>query len=427
MDEREPILRGAHSSPAPAQSPGYDAEATLSGAATEPVRDSRRRGFPAVVALVAVMGLVAGVAFGVARPAARDASSVAPSAREGAREGARVAATDTPFRELFSRSFAEASDEAFVETIAAAAAAGRREDSRSRPAELGEEAPVPIHDLDTPCEGAVREPVGYGPNEAFGDTMLSLLKYADTAYIICASNCVMTIPEELRGKALMVDGKRVDECLGTGQATHWIKASLAHGYAIAHARRHGIETAAILEEDFTSAPNPMQWSQRHFDELNWFLGGEEKDSWRLIRMGYRPVTLERGTPWCDDACRCEPLGTALCYIRDQWCTLNSADAYIIRDNAYDQVLLALSAEHIIDYGVLQSLDHTLILTPQVSFQKQFSPEDFQDMSAQLESTGKFYDACMKPRLEWLRESGHEFPFLEGDERGWKPRLFWPRA
>ena len=31
----------------------------------------------------------------------------------------------------------------------------------------------------------------------------------------------------------------------------------------------------------------MQWSQRHFDELNWFLGGEKKDEWRLIRLGYR--------------------------------------------------------------------------------------------------------------------------------------------
>ena len=36
----------------------------------------------------------------------------------------------------------------------------------------------------------------------------------------------------------------------------------------------------MLEEDFTSLPNPMQWSQRHFDELNWFLGGEKKDEWR---------------------------------------------------------------------------------------------------------------------------------------------------
>ena len=354
------------------------------------------------MALLAVIGLVAGVASGVARSAASDA----------------------PFRELFSRSFAEASDEAFVETIAAAAAAGRRDHSRSPSAELGDDAPGPIHDLDTPCEGAVREPVGYGPNEAFGETMLSLVDYADAVYIICASNCVMTIPEELRGKALMVDGKRVDQCLGTGASTHWIKASLTHGYAIAHARRSRVKAAAILEEDFTSLPNPMQWSQRHFDELNWFLGGEKKDEWRLIRLGYRPVNLEGGAQQCDGACLCAPYGTALCYIRGAGCPLNSADAYIIRDNAYEQVLSALSSENIIDYGVLQSLDKTLVLTPQISYQKQFSPEDFQDLTTQLQSTGKFYDACMKPQLS---AHGDQFPFMEGDEAGWRKRLVWPRA
>ena len=430
MDEREPILRGAKA-PAHAQSQSYDAEATLGGpaegrasrdAAIEPVRNSSRRGFRVSVALLAVIGLVAGVASGVARSAASDASSVAPSASEASEgKGARVTATDTRFREVFSRSFAEASNEAFVETIAAASAAGRRDHSRSPSPQLGQ---GPVHDLDTPCDGAVREPVGYGTNGVFTETMLSLLDYADAVYIICTSNCLMTIPEVLRGKVLMVDGFRVDQCLGSGASTHWIKASLTHGYAIAHARRSRVKAAAMLEEDFTSLPNPMQWSQRHFDELNWFLGGEKKDEWRLIRLGYRPVNLEGGAQQCDGACLCAPYGTALCYIRGAGCPLNSADAYIIRDNAYEQVLSALSSENIIDYGVLQSLDKTLVLTPQISYQKQFSPEDFQDLTTQLQSTGKFYDACMKPQLS---AHGDQFPFLEGDEAGWRNRLVWPRA
>ena len=231
MDEREPILRGAKA-PAHARSQSYDAEATLGGpaegrasrdAAIEPVRNSSRRGFRVSVALLAVIGLVAGVASGVARSAASDASSVAPSASEASEgKGARVTATDTRFREVFSRSFAEASNEAFVETIAAASAAGRRDNSRSPSPELGQ---GPVHDLDTPCDGAVREPVGYGPNGVFTETMLGLVDYADAVYIICTSNCLMTIPEVLRGKALMVDGFRVDQCLGSGASTHWIGES----------------------------------------------------------------------------------------------------------------------------------------------------------------------------------------------------------
>ena len=53
--------------------------------------------------------------------------------------------------------------------------------------------------------------------------------------------------------------------------------------------------------------------------------------------------------------------------------LNSADAYIIRDNAYEQVLSALSSENIIDYGVLQSLDKTLVLTPQIRIKNSSAP------------------------------------------------------
>ena len=190
MDEREPILRGAKA-PAHAQSQSYDAEATLGGpaegrasrdAAIEPVRNSSRRGFRVSVALLAVIGLVAGVASGVARSAASDASSVAPSASEASEgKGARVTATDTLFREVFSRSFAEASNEAFVETIAAASAAGRR-DPRARRPRNSAKARRSGHPVRR--RGEARR---LRDQRVFTETMLSLLDYADAVYIICTS------------------------------------------------------------------------------------------------------------------------------------------------------------------------------------------------------------------------------------------------
>ena len=139
MDEREPILRGAKA-PAHAQSQSYDM--------SDPRRSRRRtrlarRGHRTRPEFQSPrVPRQRGAARGDRprrrrrvgrRPVRRERRLIGRAERErgGEGKGARVTATDTRFREVFSRSFAEASNEAFVETIAAASAAGRRDNSRS--------------------------------------------------------------------------------------------------------------------------------------------------------------------------------------------------------------------------------------------------------------------------------------------------------
>lgn len=266
-------------------------------------------------------------------------------------------------------------------------------------ASLGMERP-----LQDECESAVRDPTAWGDNPAFSETLIGLLRYADCTYIICTRCEEAVVPEQLRGKVKMVHGLEVDDCLNLESQTHWVKASLSHGAAFAHAKKYGYASAAVLEEDMTSAPAPYEWLNENFQELNGFLGSEgETDApvWNAIRLGYRPIEQESNSMVrCAKECACEAVGEALCYLRDAQCQLHSSDGYILRDTMYDYVLGMVSAGGVIDYGVLQGVPKQIVLTPQITFQTEYAAEaDHTDLETQLSTTRKFYDACMKPAAE----------------------------
>ena len=266
-------------------------------------------------------------------------------------------------------------------------------------ASLGMERP-----LGDECESAVRDPVAWGDNPAFSETLLGLLRYADCTYIVCTHCDDAVVPELLRGKVKMVHGLEVDDCLNLESQSHWVKASLSHGAAFAHAKKYGYASAAVLEEDMTSAPAPYEWLNENFQELNGFLGSEgETDApvWNAIRLGYRPIEQESNSMVrCAKECACEAVGEALCYLRDAQCQLHSSDGYILRDTMYDYVLGMVSAGGVIDYGVLQGVPKQIVLTPQITFQTEYAAEaDHTDLETQLSTTRKFYDACMKPAAE----------------------------
>ena len=61
------------------------------------------------------------------------------------------------------------------------------------------------------------------------------------------------VPEALRGQVKMVHGLEVDKCLSLESQTHWVKASVSHGAAVAHAKKYGYASAAVLEEDIIRA------------------------------------------------------------------------------------------------------------------------------------------------------------------------------
>jgi len=254
------------------------------------------------------------------------------------------------------------------------------------------------HPLGDECEFAVSDPVNWGPNEKFTETLVGLLAYGQMAYVVCTERCDMTIPTQLVGRIKMVDGLAVDKCLTLQDQSHWVRASLSHGAAIAHAKKYGYKQVAILEEDMTAAPAPHPWTDDDWQSLNAFLN-REKD-WRVIRMGYRPIEHEReGVVACPSECQCDAVGPTLCYMRKSECALHASDAYIVRQQDYDYILGAVSVGGVIDYGVLQFIPKQLILTPQVSFQTGFTTElDRTDVQTQLATGARFHESCMAPAM-----------------------------
>ena len=293
-------------------------------------------------------------------------------------------------------------------------------------ASLGMERP-----LQDECESAVRDPTAWGDNPAFSETLIGLLRYADCTYIICTRCEEAVVPEQLRGKVKMVHGLEVDDCLNLESQTHWVKASLSHGAAVAHAKKYGYASAAVLEEDMTSAPAPYAWREGNFQDLNRFLETETQDDpqWHAIRLGYRAVDHESNSMVnCAAECTCEAAGSALCYLRDPQCQLHASDGYILRDTMYDYMLGMVSAGGVIDFGVLQGVPKQIVLTPQITFQTGYADEaDHTDLQTQLATTRKFYDACMKPAAQArarVEEASHPdepsaLGGLEEQERAWK--------
>ena len=272
---------------------------------------------------------------------------------------------------------------------------GDRSPLPHQPASLGMD-----HALGDECAFAVRDPENWGPNPAFTDTLIGLLPYAAQSYVVCSSHCDMPIPPSLFGKVKMVHGFEVDNCLALQTQTHWIKASLSHGAAVAHAKARGLESLAVLEEDMTAEPAPYTWVMRDYQALNAVLEGAERDNWNVLRLGYRPVDHEGPSPvGCAAQCACDAVTSTLCYMRNTQCQLHSSDAYILRNTMYDYVLGMVSAGGVIDFGVLQGIPNQIVITPQITFQTGYATEsDRTDLGTQLATTGRFYDACMKPVL-----------------------------
>ena len=269
-------------------------------------------------------------------------------------------------------------------------------DAKKAASFLGQEP----QELGNSCESGIHEPVTFGENERFTTTLIHLLPYADMTYIVCTKFCDMPIPEELRGKVLMVNGYEIDKCLQLEQQSHWVKASLSHGAAIAHAKANNFDRAAVLEEDTTSGPNPYVWQMGNYQELNNFLSGADGENWNVIRLGYRPVQHEHGETMCSESCKCEDVGSVLCYMRSSGCELHSSDAYILRSTQFDWMLRSVAVGTIIDYGLLEAIPGQLIVTPQVNYQTSFADwNDATDVETQLRAGAAFTQACFpRPML-----------------------------
>jgi len=251
-------------------------------------------------------------------------------------------------------------------------------------------------ELGNVCEQGIHEPKEFGPNEQFSATLIGVLAYADKTYVLCTDRCDMPIPPELDGKVLMVNGYEIDQCLQLQDRSHWLKATLTHGAAIAHAKANGLDRAAVLEEDTTSAPSTYVWQPTDFQAINAFLEGDDRDSWNVIRLGYRPVAHEGPEDRaCEPECQCEAVGGVLCYMRAAGCQLHSSDAYIIRASMFDWALRSVAVGTIIDFGLLQSIPGQLVITPQINYQTgYFDMNDFTDLPTQLRAGAAFQKSCM---------------------------------
>ena len=204
------------------------------------------------------------------------------------------------------------------------------------------------------------------------------------------------VPEALRGQVKMVHGLEVDaRGWRLESQTHWVKASVSHGAAVAHAAlRLRVGGGARGGHDVRAGA--YAWREGNFQDLNRFLETETQDDpqWHAIRLGYRAVDHESNSMVrCAAECTCEAAGSALCYLRDPQCQLHASDGYILRDTMYDYMLGMVSAGGVIDFGVLQGVPKQIVLTPQHVPDGVRRRSGHTDLQTQLATT-----ACVLRRL-----------------------------
>jgi hypothetical protein len=230
------------------------------------------------------------------------------------------------------------------------------------------------------CANAFSAPkkVGSVDESRISLTMHGILKYADSIYVLCTDMCdSLVVPTELADRVTMVDGYKVDECGGYGEAPHWEKASRAHRAAMFDAfRDSNTNVVGILEQD-TEGDSEVTWQQNDWYSFD---GALRRDEWSLFRLSYRPYDFEKGRDArlgepdtaCPPQCACDKYTDKICMVRSAGCVMQSADAYFVHRRAMKAMVPELGKGLVIDYHVFKQMPNQFFLTPAVARQTSFS-------------------------------------------------------
>ena len=241
----------------------------------------------------------------------------------------------------------------------------------------------------------------------------SMVAEADIIYLICAgASCdSLCVPKMWAKKARVVNGLKVDQCLGVTEAlTHFRRATLTHGAVIAHADHDHIEHAAVVEVDAAFVDPDVQRFPHYDSELalkkvkDLFVrtSAEGEAKFTILRLGYRAWEFEKGSETCPHGCGCRysPLDVdaSYCMVTRTQCDLRGSHAYILSRDAYalflEPVLSKTSANRIIDFNVFQRFPQQAIVTPMLAVQSSSSAgADYVSPQQQLRDSDAFRRTC----------------------------------
>ena len=216
------------------------------------------------------------------------------------------------------------------------------------------------------CKSAFTVPAE-GPSDKYSPTFEKLVSMAEQVYVLCVDCGEVSVPSSWRDKVLLVDGKRIDDCVKDHHMDHWHRATFSHAIAVSHARARGFGNVAVVEDDARS-DFTVVFSDADYEDFATLLKQPARGN--FIRLGWRPYALETAIgDGCPRQCRCEEVvGARTCAIAGSGCDLRSSDAYLVARGAYNSYIHRLQLG-VVDFDVLQSFDKMVLVNPMVSYQE----------------------------------------------------------
>ena len=264
------------------------------------------------------------------------------------------------------------------------------------------------------CEEAFA-PARVGTWPGMSQQVTNIVAATDHVYILGIEDCfseniTMRVPSQWAGKATCVNGKVLDKCTsdhtGVYFSSHYTRVSVSHGRIIKAAKEAGHKHVTVMEADATFDTNEELQAQTVTDATHLIsgpttaqlgrikLGAASESHWNIIRLGFRPHLFEQyevrkaangggyvevttgllSDAQCPEQCKCTEIRKdgQLCMLSSSGCDLRSSEMYIASERAYDELLGSLfdgTDETIIDHFVLQNIEHSWVMHPSRTVQK----------------------------------------------------------
>lgn len=267
-------------------------------------------------------------------------------------------------------------------------------------------------------------PARVGTWPGISPQVTNIVAATDHVYILGIEDCVSEnvttrVPSQWAGKSTCVNGKVLDKCTsdhtGVYFTSHYTRVSVSHGMIIKAAKEAGHKHVTVMEADATFDANEELTAQTVTDATHLIagptaaqlgrikLGSSGGSHWNIIRLGFRPHLFEQyevrkaangdgyvevttgllSDATCPQQCQCTEIRKdgQLCMLSNSGCDLRSSEMYMASERAYDELLESLfdgTDETIIDHFVLQNMEHSWVMHPSRTVQKDLDiPVDLQ--------------------------------------------------
>ena len=273
-------------------------------------------------------------------------------------------------------------------------------------------------DLAAKCaEQAFVKDVQFCPsNSTMGSGLIGkrMIQMAKALYLICArGSCKsLCVPIDWRDKVHVVDGTKVDACLGLdSHVTHFRRATLSHGAVVAHAKQANHHHIGVVEADASfidpvAEEHPKYKAHEAIRSVAELLTNSEQASdaaFTIIRLGYRAWEFEVGFTACPYGCGCRynaelTKSDAFCTVTRAQCDLRGSHAYILGRDSYslflEPVLSRKAVNKVIDFNVFQRFPQQVIMSPMLAVQTTaITSADFVQPERQRADSDAFIETC----------------------------------